>query len=267
MSDDVTNKLLEKIKKLRAKGADQAVGEDEAASFLDAAARLMADHGLSEKDVERAGIVSEFFEKKGVHWSTAKSHPAVFALASIGRLTGCAIGLRAAKQRRNGKTVTVCGLTIVGRKADCEVASYMFEQMRNLMDAAWAQERKRRRDKAVSVLGQLDGFHIGLLDTDVMQKALEGSGLATGTQQRRSFRIGMACRLAERIEAMATRNGDFETAKAAWLERNPDVKGPAKPGFKIDPNDFAHGARAGADASLGQGMAAATAAPLALPSR
>lgn len=252
---DQRERLLDKIKKLKTKGTDAGVTEEEANAFLDAAARLMREHGIDDTDVERAGIDVVKIDKKGAAFNASIAHPAAFACASISALTGTSIGMgtryewdqKALKERHIGT------LIIAGRPPDREIADYLFDQVRNLIDGAWAQERKRR----ISVASGY-GFTAG----EISNVIADEKGFGIGHKARRSFGIGMAVRIAQRLEAMAARKADCEAAQAVW-EANVEAK-KDKSKLDVEMHAFMSGRKSGDRVDLGQGVATGTAAPLAI---
>lgn len=268
MTDDreaFREKVIDKIRKLRAKGSNRGVTEEEANAFLDAAARLMKEHSVDDGDISRAGIAVEPIRKRGVHTSLQKMHPACTALSAIGLLTGTYIGIRVASSRWVGNkrlAEEVGFLTISGRPPDREVASYMFDQIRNLIDGAWRIERERRLEFLRIAIGQRNASGRFLQAVyGRVRKEMEESGRGIGAKQRRSFGFGMAARLADRIEKMAVRGADKANALVVWqAARAPE----GKPQKKLDLDVLAYtkGDAAGKQASLGQGVAAGQAAVL-----
>lgn len=257
-------KLLDKIKKLRAKGADGAVGEAEANAFLDAAARMMAEHGLSDDDLAKAGIDIEPVEKSGVHTSIHKMHPACIVIDAIAKLTGTSIGLRVTSTKRNGKWREIGAFTIAGRPSDRQVADYLFDQVRNLIDAAWTAERAARFSRVEALVSNEPGYHPSMLRSSVMREFMSKNGFGVDRKERRSFQFGMARRFAERIEAMSTRHADSEMAMVVWREQNTVTEQKKSKPVDLDMRAFAKGGDAGKDTHLGHGMAAAQKAVAAI---
>jgi hypothetical protein len=247
-------RLIDKIRKLRAKGSDSGVTEDEANAFLDAAARLMAENNVGADDLAKAGIGVEPVEKVGAHTSIHKMHPACTVLDAIGKLTGTSIGVRVETiPKPHGGWREIGALTISGRQQDREVADYMFDQVRNLIDAAWRTERERRLEPMRKALGPAEQHFATHPD---IQKFAREKGYGIGHKERRSFGFGMARRLAQRIEQMATRHADSSNALAVWHDTHevtPDKK-PPKP-LDIDHRAFSKGSSAGSDVALGDGLA------------
>lgn len=251
-------KLIDRIRKLRAKGSDSGVTEEEADAFLDAAARMMAENNIGADDLAKAGIGVEPVEKRGVHVSVHKMHPACMTLDAIGKLTGTSIGMRVSSVHRNGRWREIGSLMISGRLADREIADYMYDQVRNLIDGAWRTERCRRLAPLMRSLEGKDA-RVRLLDLvnhpDV-SAAMKKHGHGVGAKERRSFQFGMARRIAERIELMATRHNESQNAMTVWREQcsvTEDGK-KAKP-LDLDMHSYSQGAAIGRSAELGQGVA------------
>jgi hypothetical protein len=252
--DAVRDKLIDKIRKVRAKGSDGGVTEAEANAFLDAAARMMAEHGVHDDDLAKAGIGVDPVEKKGVHVSLHRAHPAVICTAAIGKLTGTSIGLRVTTVPVDGGGWREIGsLTIAGRPADREIADYLYDQIRNLIDAAWKAERDRRLAKVGALLAE-DEEH--LATHRIIQAEVAKMGLGVGHKARRSFGFGMARRISERLETMATRQADSATAMAVWREKNKDTEDKKQKSLDLDFSSYGRGAEVGKDVALSSGISA-----------
>lgn len=265
-------KLIDKIRKLRAKGENAAVTEEEANAFLSAAARLMAEHRLTDEEMRVYGIGVEPVEKVGVHTSIHKMHPACACLHAIGKLTGTHIGvvinayIREAERRAYRE---IGSLAISGRPHDRQIAEYMFDQVRNLIDGAWAAERRRRlaRLQAQAVNHGIPLAH--LLRMRDIKDALRERGHGVGAKERRSFGFGMAHRMNDRIEAMAVRRADKEAALAVFRKKMEQVDKAAESDRKpaMDMRAYAQGDVAGRQAELGQGVATGQASVLAITTK
>lgn len=256
-------KVIDKIRKLRAKGENAAVSEEEANAFLDAAAKLMRKHRVDDGDLARAGIDVDRVYARGVHVSTHKMHPACATIDAIGKLTGTHIGVGTTTTRRGRRWSEENFLSISGRPQDREVAAYMFDQVRNLIDGAWRAERDRRLPplrRAASQAGVTVAF---ILRDGTTKKMLREYGYAVDARARRSFGFGMAHRVAKRIEAMAVRHGDAANALVVWREKiTPNAREQKRPDYDI--SSYWSGDNAGKSASLGQGVAAGQPAVLSL---
>lgn len=259
MSASDRERLIDKIRKLRAKGEGAGTTEAEANAFLDAAAKLMRDHNVGDDDLAKAGIGIEPVEKKGVHTSIHKAHPACVCLEAIGKLTGTSIGLRVTTKTVAGKRREVGALTISGRSADRQIADYLYDQIHNLIDGAWAIERKSRLDRVAQVIRVREPTADvrEALAQSWMRKGMAEAGMGIGAKERRSFGFGMAMRLADRIEKMATRQSDSATAMTVWREQTTvtaDKKKTSKP--DLDMAAYGRGAQVGETADMGRGVGA-----------
>lgn len=250
-------KLIDRIRKLRAKGEDAGVTEAEANAFLDAAARMMADHSIADDDLAKAGIGVEPVEKKGAHVSIHKMHPACIALEAIGKLTGTSIGISVTHGRVNGKWREIGSLTISGRQSDREIADYMFDQVRNMIDGAWKVERERRLAPLIRSAKE-DRADVGsLLRHPEVREMMRKHGLGIGHKERRSFGFGMARRITQRIASMATRHADSSNALIVWREQRTVTEDKRKPKpVDLDMHSYSQGAAVAKDIDLGQGVCA-----------
>lgn len=252
-------RLIDKIRKLRAKGEGHGTTEAEAHAFLDAAAKMMRDHGVDDAEMIKAGIGIEPIEKKGVHTSIHKAHPACVCLEAIGKLTGTSIGLRVTTGTKGGKQREIGALTISGRPQDRQIADYLYDQIRNLIDGAWSVERKNRLDRVAKVL-RVKEPHITdvgeILAQTWMRQGMADAGLGIGHKERRSFGFGMGVRLAERIERMATRHADSENALAVWREQTTVSDKKKQTKLDLDLAAYGKGSDVGKTADLGRGVEA-----------
>jgi hypothetical protein len=254
MAEADREKLIDRIKKLRAKGSDKSVSEEEANTFLDAAARMMAENTVTDEDLLIFGIDVEEYPKRGAHTSPLKAHPACLVCDSIAALTGTAIGFRVTYKK--GREIG--SLTISGRKPDREIASYMFDQVQNLIDATWRAERRRRLQPIINELKteRYRGLKLSdLLRVPELNKQLSAIGNGVGSRERKSFGLGMAYRMDSRIHAMAVRKGDAEAAKGVW-EKKVTVTEHDNKSFKADTGELLRGFRAGNEVELGAGVGA-----------
>lgn len=257
MSASDRERLIDKIRKLRAKGQNTGTTEAEANAFLDAAAKLMREHDVDDDDLAKAGIGIEPVEKKGVHTSIGKAHPACVCLEAIGQLTGTSIGLRVTRKIVDGAAREIGALTISGRPADRQIADYLYDQIRNMIDGAWAAERKSRLDRVAQVirLREPTADVRETLAQTWMRQGMADAGMGIDTKARRSFGFGMAMRLAERIERMATRQADSANAMTVWREQttvSEDKRRQKK--LDLDMAAYGQGAKAGETADLGRGV-------------
>lgn len=163
MSSDLSA-ILKRIQALRARAADAASTEAEAAIAARKAAELLAAHNisLSELDVRADGIDHQ-------HWDSGqRTRPVeVFALNGVERLG-------------NVKTWRAGGvISLVGAPQDVATALYFVDLVRHACRSTWATYQ-----------GTAPYFG---------QRARGASAREIG----RAFRIGVAVRLGERFESMA----------------------------------------------------------------
>ena len=229
-------KLIELVKKLRAKGENAATTEAEAEAFLEKASKLIEEYDISETELERAGISAMWIEKKGIHVNVNKAHPATSTFPGIEVFAGVKVALITRKLVRPDGSWREAGyMSVAGRPDQVELADYLFDQMRNIIDAAWDAERERR----LALVGQ----------------SLYCMGLSTAHIARRSYQFGMAHRLSARLKAMSTRQAARDTALpvlvAAMDETKKFEQGAVSP---IDYADYARGHRDGDKVQLGTGI-------------
>jgi hypothetical protein len=256
MDNAAREKLIDRIRKLRAKGENAAVTEAEANTFLDAAARLMEEHAITAQEFELAGIGIDPIEKRGVHTSPHKMHPACVVLDAIGKLTGTHIGLRVTTTTVGGRrTREVGSLLISGRQQDREIADYMFDQVRNLIDGAWKAERSQRLAQIAGMALKAGTTVSFVLSQEETKSYLEMSGYGVSARARRSFGFGMGHRLGKRIEQMAVRHGDSQNALVVWRQNLAVTPRKEPRPLDIDFKSYSQGDAVGKDASLGRGMA------------
>ncbi len=152
--------IIAKIKALRARAADAASSENEAAKAAAVADKLLREHNLTLDDVEvrAAGVVKHVWNP-----GTRTRGPITRAAGKIGKATGVDIWIE------NGGEVV-----LLGSPADVEVACYYLDLVDNAMDACTRTWR-------------------GTTDYHDLTRYL--SPRAAG----RDYRIGVASRLGERI--------------------------------------------------------------------
>ena len=120
--------IIRKIKALRARAADAASSENEAAKAAAVADKLLREHNidLSELDVRAEGV------EKNV-WGVGKRTrgPESFAAVKIGKATGCKVWTQ------NGGEIV-----FLGNPADVEVALYFMDLISNAAEACVRTYRK-----------------------------------------------------------------------------------------------------------------------------
>jgi hypothetical protein len=261
-TDPDRNKLLERIKKLRSKGEDAAATDAEAEAFLAAAARMMKEHDLSDSDVETAGIEIVEVQRVGAHAHEGMAHPACQCIVAISNLTGTRIGM-STKRRKiyNPKerkiTQEMTGwLKVAGVKADIEIAIYLFDTVKNLIDAGWKFERARRIQATILELAkqEVTMTEQRLLASHNGKDFMAAISQGIDAKSRRSFGLGMAISLTSKIEAMSTRHKDTEQADKVWGESNAK---PRASKLKYDSVALLSGAAAGTKATISHGVGTA----------
>jgi hypothetical protein len=120
--------IIRKIKALRARAADDASSENEAAKAAEVAEKLMREHNinLSELDVRSEGV------EKNV-WGAGRrvKGAETFAIASIAKATNCKAWVQ------NGGEIVY-----LGNPADVEVALYFTDLVSNAADACFKTYQK-----------------------------------------------------------------------------------------------------------------------------
>jgi hypothetical protein len=185
---------------------------------------------------------------------------------AIGKLTGTHIGVQVQTTTVGGcRTREVGSLLISGRQQDREIADYMFDQVRNLIDGAWKAERSQRLAKIAGMALKAGTTVSFVLSQEETKSYLEMSGYGVSARARRSFGFGMGHRLGKRIEQMAVRHGDSQNALVVWRQNlavTPE-KERRRP-LDIDFKSYSQGDAVGKDASLGRGLSRGHAAVLVI---
>jgi hypothetical protein len=175
--------LLAKLQKMLALAERSAGNEQEADTAMRMVLRLLAEHNLSMSDIEISAehddVIQEFTYETGV-----KTEPAMRALiAKCAKLYFCSLLHRSENQYRSK-----IRYRFIGRKSNIDVAKSM---------SAYLVATVERLSQEASVQAkQNDPF---------------GWNASKTRSYRKSFRIGCAVRLSERIEKM------IDDAKAAKL--------------------------------------------------
>jgi hypothetical protein len=122
-------RMKDKIRKLRARASDGASSESEAVKAIEIADKLMAEHALTVKDLEKA-VDSGGIETGSWTKGTKKLHHVQYLAASISLLT-----------ETNGWVATdtdgIESLVFMGFSADVEYALYLSDLCFNAMEAEW----------------------------------------------------------------------------------------------------------------------------------
>lgn len=239
--DHKAQRLIRKIRALRAKTLAAGATEGEAASAAELAAKLMADHRIDEADVSAAAYDRSYIAVRGVGLHVNKSHPMVYASPGVSHLTGCEIYTRAG------------GFYVVGDDVGREMAHYLFDMVRNVIDSAWAIERARRREVSACIWQR--AFHQPMptkIDPAVLDM-LRQYGAAFDRVAQRSFGLGMATRISDRMEAMQpARRVPDEVATRLMSDKA--EKRPTKSSTRHDSSAIGAGLTAGKSVPISMGV-------------
>lgn len=241
MMTENTRKLIERIKALQAMRVEAGATEAEAATAASIAARLMAEHAIDAEAMAAASFDKDYLPIKGIGLHPKKSHPCVYAAGGIQHLTGCQV------------YTSDRGLLAIGDEVGRTMATYLFDMVRNVIDAAWKRERARR----LSTLNEC-WFGLNLTDlarTDGLRKAVRGAGLDTGRIAQRSFGLGMASRISDRMLTMPPAR-PVPAAAAARILSGLEVKNRAPTKSTYDHSALAAGGSAGDSVPISLGVGA-----------
>ncbi|ADJ24806.1 hypothetical protein Hden_3011 [Hyphomicrobium denitrificans ATCC 51888] len=250
--------IIDKIRALRRMTVDKGATEAEAETALRMISKLMAKHQISE--TEAATPEAGAFERKdkpmrGVAPTLSRTHPTRFAACGIAAYTDTEIAF--GWQR----------LIVVGAAHNIEIAEYLWEMLVSLIDTAWKARRAAMRARYETLASEArEGRRATIVARSVYEKRISKSA--------KSFKIGMAIRLGERLADMASaRHRDVSAATGKDVARStstalaialrqlcPDAKDPrkAKPILVIG-DELARGGEAGSKANIHLGIAASTA--------
>lgn len=242
--DDRTRRIIAKIKALQAKRVDAGATEDEAASAAELAAKLMAQYQIDAAAIGAASYDRFLLPIKGIGLHASKSHPCVYVSPGVQHITGCAIFL--SKQ----------GLYVVGDDVGRSMAHYLFDMVRNVIDAAWRRERTRRKVECAARWLKATGNKMPERLGSEIQDMLREVGAAFDGVARRSFGMGMASRICDRMQKMPPARGVPQEAVARIMsDKTEKESGSAKTHRgKYDLGAMHAGARAGADVPISMGV-------------
>ncbi len=238
---DTTRAIVRKIRALRSKRTTSGATEAEAVSAAEAAARLMEQYRIDEADIDAADYDRTLLRVKGVNLNPDRSHPMVYAAPGIAHLTGCDI------------STNHSGIYVVGDEVGREMAEYLFDLVRNVLDAAWAGERVARRAEADRIWRQ--AFKVPLPETPDkgIREIFRNSAAAFDGIARRSYMLAMAMRMSERMRAMPPARRVPEAAiERIMADTTPAA--PRKSNRTIDGSAYLAGDAAGATAPIGMGV-------------
>lgn len=180
-------RILHKIRALRAKRVDAGATEAEATAAAELAAKLMAQYQLDEEAVAAAVYDRDLLPIKGIGLHVNKSHPCAYVSRGVAHLSGCEIYF------------STRGLYVIGDDVGRELAHYLFDMVRNVIDAAWHTESDRRRMDCAGYWLKAHGDPMPKAIPLSAHKLLRPYGLAFDRIARRSFGIGLAERVAQRM--------------------------------------------------------------------
>lgn len=128
--------IIRKIKALRARAADAASSENEAAKAAEVADRLLREHNidLSELDVRAEGVGTQVWGN-----ASARRHPVKYAVVKIAKATGCEVWLGSD------------GIVFLGSPTDVELALYYTDLVNNALESCL--RAFKRTDDWVRVTG------------------------------------------------------------------------------------------------------------------
>lgn len=221
--------IIAKIKKCLALG--KSSNEHEAAAAMRQAQKMMAEHGITDLDIQAAGA-EEHRAKAG-----AKSHPAIWEsvlAANIGDAFGCRVVFSGGGWTRNGEWC------FVGCGAAPEVAHYAFVVLH--------RQAKRARD-----------YHI--------KSALKRCKPATKTRRADLFSEGWVLSVVGTISAFAGSEQQAAAADAylakhypALRNHHPRDRNDGRTLRDHEQNDYFAGRRSGCSAKINRGVGGQSAA-------
>lgn len=218
--------IVKKIKALRARAADSASSENEAAMAAKVADELLERHNinLSEVDVRADGVVKE-------RWDSGRETCPVESWAMEGIDKGC-----------NVKSWYTRGvITVVGSPADVETALYYIDLTRVAVVACWDSFQKteefwRQRERGNSA--RKIGF-----------------SFRKGVAMRIGERIGKFAESPERVRSSSNALVPVKNALvAAYLDEN-KIKISSASASPVDTSALYAGMKAGEKVALGRGIA------------
>ncbi|OOY20850.1 hypothetical protein BMI86_10105 [Thioclava sp. DLFJ5-1] len=168
------SEIIARIKALRARASDEASSEAEVAAAASRAARLMAEHEISEKDIIERGSDGVI---EGMHNAgRVRLHPALEVCGfQIGAYTHCA-------------AMTKGGANLwAGQPEDVEFAIYLSELVQAASERAYRNHWRKLwalAPKAKYRLSFMHGFALGvaqLLEGEIARREQAQASSATGT--------------------------------------------------------------------------------------
>lgn len=252
MSDGIKRKrMIERIKAMKSRTTAAGATEAEADTAAKMAESLMAEYRIDQTDIEAIQYDRVLLKIRGVKLDVRKSHPFVFVVGGVQHLTGVMT------------YATNSGLYVVGDEVGREIASYLYELTHDGLNREWAKERKRRIAKGDQMWNEAIGGDRPDLATGIpkhmrnskdVKTLLRDCGAAVDAKARRSFMVGMAHRMGERMKAMdPARPVPSDTAERIMSDKpQAESKKRRKPNY--DATAIASGAKAGETAPISWGI-------------
>lgn len=250
-----TRRAINKIRALRAMKVSAGATEAEAANAAAAAARIMAEHQIDEETIAAASYDRDLLPIKGVSLHQGKSHPFVAVCPGVTHISGCRCYL------------SPKGLYVVGDEVGREIAAYLFDLARNVIDAAWEAEKRSRQAAFRTTWLKVHGSNPPRRMSPEMAREMRPLGFSWDATTRRSFGTGMAMRIAERMEAMPPARPCPEDAADKIMADKREHEPKRKSKTKYDGRALVAGAEAGASVQISLGVDRAAAPVLAIESK
>lgn len=172
------DKIRTKIAALLKKNAENGATESEANAAMVIAARLMEEHSITMDDIENKTVSSQDFIKATAGEKAGTTHPVdQFVVASIAAYTDTKVWRAKswANMGPTGRRNTDAIITFYGYSVDVELAIYIREICKSAMETEW-------------------------------WKYAETLPRGSRRVQRKSFMIGMALRLRDRLQELKKEN-------------------------------------------------------------
>ena len=237
-------KIIARIKALRAMTKSAGASEAEANMAAEQAAKLMAEYQIGQSDIAASEYDKFVLPLKGVKLSARASHPFVMAANGVGHVSGCDAYLSSD------------GMIVVGDDVGREIAGYLFDLVRNALEASWKIERRIRELKQNALIQKV-GIQVSdwLRKSKRMQSEFRGAGCATDNIAKRSYQIGMALRMAARMLDMAPARKIPEDVSKRLVGGTIVEKRKSKKPLFGDASAFRTGIAAGDGVGIGLGVA------------
>ncbi|NOU05312.1 MAG: DUF2786 domain-containing protein [Hyphomicrobiaceae bacterium] len=248
-----TRRIIAKIKALQSKRVDAGATEAEAAAAAELAAKLMAQYQIDAAAMGAANYDRFLLPIKGVGLNTHQSHPCIYAGLGVNHITGC------------GVFTSTLGIYVVGDDVGRTLAHYLFDMVRNVIDASWKRERARRVAAARTIWEKAIGGEMPSRLDKEFQVVLRGGGLAFDRVASRSFGMGMAGRINTRMLTMTpARAAPAEVVQQIMSDKTHKAETKKKPKLVLDHFAIRAGQVAGNDVAISMAIDPCTGKPLLL---